>query len=175
MTKRDGKPCKQCGYFDYYNNGRCKVCDKRYKRSTKGVSTQNRYDRSTKGKARGRKYNKSNKGMSRYRNYTHSDRGKLSSTSHSAKRRARKAEAHGSYTSNEWRELCNHYGNRCLKCGSGGPLQADHIVALANGGANDITNIQPLCGSCNRSKGARHNTDYRGGNFITRWIQKKLF
>lgn len=31
----------------------------------------------------------------------------------------------------------------------------DHMVALANGGVNDVTNIQLLCGSCNRAKGAR--------------------
>lgn len=30
----------------------------------------------------------------------------------------------------------------------------DHIVALANGGVNDVTNIQLVCGNCNRVKGA---------------------
>lgn len=30
----------------------------------------------------------------------------------------------------------------------------DHIVPLANGGINDVTNIQLLCGSCNRKEAA---------------------
>lgn len=30
----------------------------------------------------------------------------------------------------------------------------DHIVALKNGGMNDVTNIQLMCGKCNRIKSA---------------------
>ncbi len=29
----------------------------------------------------------------------------------------------------------------------------DHIVPLASGGLNDISNLQLLCGNCNKSKG----------------------
>ncbi len=32
--------------------------------------------------------------------------------------------------------------------------QIDHIVPLSQGGANDVTNLQLLCGKCNRSKGS---------------------
>jgi 5-methylcytosine-specific restriction endonuclease McrA len=31
-------------------------------------------------------------------------------------------------------------------------LEADHVVPLTRGGTDDIGNIQPLCGSCNRKK-----------------------
>jgi hypothetical protein len=34
----------------------------------------------------------------------------------------------------------------------------DHVVPLAAGGMNDVTNIQLLCGECNRRKGSRHLT-----------------
>lgn len=44
----------------------------------------------------------------------------------------------------------------CQICGdTDGPLEIDHIVPLALGGTNDIENLQVLCRSCNRRKGAK--------------------
>lgn len=77
--------------------------------------------------------------------------------------RARKNEAPGEFTRAEFETLCETMGNVCLRCGITGefsPLHADHVVAISRGGSNDIDNIQPLCESCNKSKGARH-VDYR--------------
>ncbi len=74
--------------------------------------------------------------------------------------RARRASAAGSFTLSEWRALCDFYGNRCLRCGSDGPLTVDHVIPLIRGGSNDISNIQPLCGPCNCAKGAKI-IDYR--------------
>lgn len=75
-------------------------------------------------------------------------------------RRARKAGAEGCFTANEWLDLCERTGNRCVCCGSTGKLSADHIVPLIKGGSNNIDNIQPLCKPCNSKK---HTTviDYR--------------
>jgi 5-methylcytosine-specific restriction endonuclease McrA len=74
-------------------------------------------------------------------------------TNNLRKRRAAKNASHGSFTAREFEELCERYGNRCLSCGvTGVVLEADHVVPLTRGGSDDITNIQPLCGSCNRSK-----------------------
>jgi 5-methylcytosine-specific restriction endonuclease McrA len=78
---------------------------------------------------------------------------------HHLTRRARKAEAEGNFTAKEWLDLCERTGNKCLCCGSTGKLTADHIVPLAKGGSNFISNIQPLCGSCNDHKGT-HNWRY---------------
>jgi 5-methylcytosine-specific restriction endonuclease McrA len=66
----------------------------------------------------------------------------------------------GSHTNAEWRTLCASYGHRCLCCKRGRKLTKDHILPVALGGSDDISNIQPLCQSCNSSKGARH-IDYR--------------
>ncbi len=69
------------------------------------------------------------------------------------KRRAAKHASRGSFTAEEFRELCVQYGNKCLSCGAlGVALEADHVVPLTRGGSDDIGNIQPLCGACNRRK-----------------------
>ncbi len=71
----------------------------------------------------------------------------------SRKRRAAKHTSRGNFTAKEFEELCGRYGNRCLNCGAlGVMLEADHVVPLTRGGSDDIDNIQPLCGVCNRSK-----------------------
>lgn len=89
--------------------------------------------------------------------------------------RTRKTAAGGSYTAEEWKALCEQYDNRCLKCGRDDvKLTPDHVIPVAKGGSSDISNIQPLCGACNSSKGGRHQ-DYRTKPSIGRWIQKKLF
>jgi hypothetical protein len=43
---------------------------------------------------------------------------------------------------------------KCVKCGARAFLEFDHIIPVAKGGANTERNIQLLCESCNRSKGA---------------------
>jgi hypothetical protein len=65
------------------------------------------------------------------------------------------------YTDTQWIELCDRYGWRCLACGKQRKLTADHVVSVYQGGSDDISNIQPLCKSCNSKKGAR-TIDYRG-------------
>lgn len=77
-----------------------------------------------------------------------------------ARRRASKRNAEGSYTADEWKELCEKYGNKCLCCEQKKPLTADHVIPLAKGGSNGIGNIQPLCKTCNSSKGTK-SIDYR--------------
>lgn len=79
---------------------------------------------------------------------------------HRRTRRARLLEAAGSYTREEWNQLCARYDHRCLRCGADGKLHADHVVPLSKGGRNSIDNIQPLCGSCNKQKHTK-TVDYR--------------
>jgi 5-methylcytosine-specific restriction enzyme A len=49
--------------------------------------------------------------------------------------------------------------HQCKSCGQTTKLSIDHIVPLASGGSNDISNLQTLCRSCNSRK--KHYFDPR--------------
>ena len=55
------------------------------------------------------------------------------------------------------------HGRRCLRCGSTHNIQIDHIVPYSWGGGSEISNLQPLCGKCNRAKSNTSAADYRRG------------
>ena len=76
-------------------------------------------------------------------------------------RRARIKGNGGTITDKEWLALLEKYGYKCLCCGRNDvKLTLDHVVPLDKGGPNTIDNAQPLCGSCNSSKGTKI-IDYR--------------
>lgn len=78
----------------------------------------------------------------------------------SNRRRARKAQAEGSYTAEDWLAILDKYGHKCLKCGTTENITVDHIIPLSKGGTNYPDNLQPLCAHCNSSKKTRY-ADYR--------------
>jgi transposase-like protein len=52
-------------------------------------------------------------------------------------------------------EVWQRDGGKCIQCGSNEGLEYDHIIPFSKGGANTTRNLQLLCESCNRSKGAK--------------------
>lgn len=96
----------------------------------------------------------------RARYYRNMERYKVQSRN----RKARKKAAEGSFTAAEWLDLKARCNYTCLRCGKLEPdikLTPDHVVPLVHGGANTITNIQPLCLTCNLQKSTK-TIDYRG-------------
>jgi 5-methylcytosine-specific restriction endonuclease McrA len=78
-------------------------------------------------------------------------------------RRTRILNQGGTYTPEEWYELCEVYDFRCLCCEDEFDfydLTVDHIIPVAKGGTSDIDNLQPLCMECNLRKGTKI-IDYR--------------
>ena len=72
--------------------------------------------------------------------------------------RVRKLSALGSHTLEEWQQLKILYDLTCPKCFRAEPeivLTEDHKIPISKGGTNFIDNIQPLCRSCNASKGTK--------------------
>jgi hypothetical protein len=190
MTAKDGKPCTTCGTSEWNQWGSCKECkrrkakewrennperkketDRRWQREHKDVvNAKNKkwreahHEQSLETvRVSARKWRKNNpekqrKACQRW-NREHSE----NCCAYENRRRTRKRGSGGEYTAQQWTDLCNQYGNRCLCCGrTNVRLTADHVVPLSAGGSNTIENIQPLCKSCNCKKYTK-TIDYRKG------------
>lgn len=80
------------------------------------------------------------------------------------KRRAAKTGNGGTHTIEQFAGVCELQGWRCAGCNkrvSQAQATEDHIVPLALGGSDAISNIQMLCSPCNSSKGAREDHVWR--------------
>lgn len=53
------------------------------------------------------------------------------------------------------RKVWDRDGWTCQRCGNHTNLTVDHIYPVSRGGANELDNLQTLCGSCNSRKGAK--------------------
>lgn len=79
-----------------------------------------------------------------------------------ARRNEIEARLPGNFTTKQWLDLCNYYGNAYVYCKADSKLTVDHIIpATWEGSSNDISNIQPLYGRCNSGKQNRHATNYK--------------
>lgn len=54
-------------------------------------------------------------------------------------------------------------GARCRYCGTReGPFECDHVIPVSRGGPNRLDNLVVACAPCNRAKGARTPSEWKG-------------
>lgn len=78
-------------------------------------------------------------------------------------RRARQKSALGNVSKAEIAKLKQRQ-IKCVYCHSMKQLTIDHIIALANGGSNEISNLQILCRTCNLRKKTKDPIDFAQAN-----------
>ena len=139
-----------------------RVYSRRWRKANpeKGRGSSRHWRENNPEKARHYQQNNPDKTHEKNRRYreNHRDRRRESDR----RRKAHKLASPGNgFTEIQFAELCARYENCCLCCGCNDmPLTRDHIVPLSEGGADSISNIQPLCLSCNLRKGTK-SIDYR--------------
>lgn len=153
----DFLPCSRCknvkpklefGLYELRYHSLCKTCDREKmkevyeQRPEKHIGSVRRWKQKNPEKCReyARRWSRENLEKRRVSNQN---------------RRARKVLNGGSFTAKEWENLCKAHRNECAHCGTGDKLTIDHIIPISKGGTGRISNIQPLCKSCNSRKGAR--------------------
>ena len=191
-NKYHGGPCKHCGgTLRYKSNRGCVVCHAKQSTQWKKDNHEKilaserirRRENRDKRNAQTRKWKRNNpdhqkiwnkKNSAKRAEYTarwsKNNRDKVNIIKQRRYARKHKAKTEP-YNFND---ICNHYENKCLRCGCGDvKLTIDHIKPYALGGDNIPSNIQPLCKPCNSAKKDRH-IDYRPDAGPLRWVQKKL-
>ena len=67
--------------------------------------------------------------------------------------RMAEARSKATHTAEQWTKMVSLCGGACVRCGTTGAVVKDHIRPIYQGGSDGIENLQPLCSSCNSSKG----------------------
>ena len=66
------------------------------------------------------------------------------------------------FKADDWRMICEVFGNVCAYCKAARPLVRDHFVPLFLGGQTIVGNIAPSCHSCNSKKQSKLPFDWCG-------------
>lgn len=82
------------------------------------------------------------------------EKAKLNDRQQWYRRGLRRRNAKGKHTRKEWEELLQRHEYKCFYCPEKATTR-DHIIPLAKGGTDDISNIIPACKSCNCKKHTR--------------------
>ena len=173
------KECKQC-QSEYFRSEKGRNAQrkarKKYSQSEKGKETRKeirkKYSQSEKGKEMLKKYNQSEKGKETRKKYSQSEKGRVLQFNSHNKRRSKEQSQGNGITTTQWLEMMDFFEWKCAYSDMyiGGKNQnirsIDHIVALDNGGLNEIWNCVPMYKNYNSSKKA---------NDMLEWYQQQDF
>ena len=82
-------------------------------------------------------------------------------------RRMRIRKVGGQFTEGEFKRKLALYANRCHWCGRViQDVHRDHLIPLAKGGTNFISNVVPSCVPCNMRKNALMPWDFQEGRLL---------
>ena len=167
--------CLNCGIsFEVENipsRSNAKYCSKKCMGEHKSGENHHLYkeDGYARNKEKQREYNKKYQKENKERILHNSYKGKLK----------RRKQVEPKHTFIEWIELLKKHDNRCFYCGDKmtkyvGLKQRtrDHIVAIYNGGTDEISNIVPACRSCNSQKGTKTLEEWKGSTTIETTLNK---
>ena len=81
----------------------------------------------------------------------------------------------GTFSKNQWDTLTNFFDNTCPCCAlPTDKFFVDHIIPISwEGTSNWISNIQPLCNSCNSKKSNKNSNDYRPEH-VRAWVESEM-
>ena len=93
--------------------------------------------------------------VSKYnRRYAQTERGRNTIRAKESRRRLRSGFI--TYTISQLQSRMRRLGNKCIYCGASGKITVDHLIPLADGGFECLTNLVPACRSCNVRKSKIH-------------------
>lgn len=78
-----------------------------------------------------------------------------------ARRRALEIQAQAFFISSK--QIEKLYLQKCIYCGSAGPIELDHVIPISRGGSHSLGNLVSACRPCNRSKGNKMIMEWRLG------------
>ena len=93
--------------------------------------------------------------------------------------RRRKARLQGAggngVSTDQWDEIVKEFGGWCAYClVPMSPAWMDHMDPLSKGGDHDVSNVVPVCGPCNMSKGAKTTLEFLTGFRLDGRAQRKV-
>ncbi len=84
--------------------------------------------------------------------YYHTENGKQKILLVQQRYHTRRRGLAATLTAEEWEEIKNQFGYKCVYCGGMAKLTQDHLIPVSKGGGLTKDNIVPACLSCNSKK-----------------------
>ena len=182
------KRCTKCGeikeFTEFYQDKskkdglktNCKACNKQYQQANreKILEQQKKYRKQNREKILERSLRRYQANRDWHERYYQANREKIleqkkkyrqanpdKHRAHEQKRRALKKNAAGDATAIEIQARFDYHGNRCYYCGCDGKMTIEHRIPLSRGGSHHPANIVPACQTCNSSKRAKTEKEFR--------------